>query len=116
MAGLVQVRKTDPSVSELMEQHRILGNFQDALACCESLGRLCTYLPAAAVAAAADKASKTSKLDPKLPSNILKCYLEMDQPHTAATLAKGKQLPQIKLVHGHFSVLLFELPLLRSAV
>ena len=69
VAGLVQTRKTEPTVEELMHQHQIMGNFQDALACCETIGRK-------------DK-------DPTFSARILQCYLEMDQPHTASTLAKG---------------------------
>ena len=47
-----------------------IGNFQDALSCYESLG-------------------KTMKDSLELKSGLLKCYLEMDQPHSASTLAKG---------------------------
>ena len=81
VAGLVKTRKSDPSIGELMEQHRITGNYQDALACCESMGR--THL----LKTAANGAQK--KVSPKLVGSILKCYLEMDQPHTASTLARG---------------------------
>ena len=35
------------------------------------------------------KVSNKKKVSPKLAGSILKCYLEMDQPHTASTLAKG---------------------------
>ena len=71
VAGLVKTRKSDPSIGELMEQHRITGNYQDALACCESMGR--THL----LQTAANRAQK--KVSPKLVGSILKCYLEMDQ-------------------------------------
>ena len=85
VAGLVKTRKSDPSIGELMEQHRITGNYQDALACCESMGR--THLLKTAAAQQTNGAQK--KVSPKLAGSILKCYLEMDQPHTASTLAKG---------------------------
>ena len=84
VAGLVKTRKSDPSIGELMEQHRITGNYQDALACCESMGRTHLLKTAAAQTNLAQK-----KVSPKLAGSILKCYLEMDQPHTASTLAKG---------------------------
>ena len=68
--GLAKIRPKKPTLEELIHQHQVTGNFQDALSCYESLG-------------------KTMKDSLELKSGLLKCYLEMDQPHSASTLAKG---------------------------
>jgi hypothetical protein len=63
-------------LEELIHHHQVTGNFQDALACYSSLGR-------------------QQKDSLALRSGMLRCYLEMDQPSTAAMLVKGKDLYQI---------------------
>ena len=39
MAGLAAVRKREPSIEELVYQHEIAGDYGDALACYESMGK-----------------------------------------------------------------------------
>ena len=72
----ITIRKQDPTLEELIHHHQVTGNFQDALACYSSLGR-------------------QQKDSLALRSGMLRCYLEMDQPSTAAMLVKGKDLYQV---------------------
>ena len=74
--GLDAIRKQDPTLEELIHHHQVTGNFQDALACYSSLGR-------------------QQKDSLALRSGMLRCYLEMDQPSTAAMLVKGNDLYQV---------------------
>ena len=39
MAGLAAVRRREPSIEELVYQHEIAGDYGDALACYESMGK-----------------------------------------------------------------------------
>ena len=39
VAGLAAVRKREPSIEELVYQHEIAGDYGDALACYESMGK-----------------------------------------------------------------------------
>ena len=69
--GLASIRgQRDPTLEELIHHHQVTGNFQDALACYESLGK-----------------SNNESLE--LKSGMLRCYLEMDQPHTTSMVVKG---------------------------
>ena len=68
--GLAEIRQKKPPLEELIHYHQVTGNFQDALACYESLG-------------------KSQKDSIELKSGMLRCYLEIDQPHSASMLTKG---------------------------
>ena len=39
VAGLAAIRKREPSIEELVFQHEIAGDYGDALACYESMGK-----------------------------------------------------------------------------
>ena len=64
------MRKSKPTPEELIHHHQVTGDFEDAIACYESMGH-----------------ELNSTLE--LQSGLLKCYLEMNRPHTAAMLVKG---------------------------
>ena len=65
--GLEASRKSDPTIEELIFQHETSGKFGEALACYESIGRN----------------------EEKTQEGIIRCYLETDQPMTAARLAES---------------------------
>ena len=81
MAGLAAVRKREPSIEELVYQHEIAGDYGDALACYESMGK----------DAAKDKGGTSSGGRDDVLAGIVKCYLEIDRPHTASSLAKARR-------------------------
>jgi serine/threonine-protein kinase ATR len=72
VAGLAVIRKKEPSVEELVYEHEIAGDYGDALACYESVG----------------KSTKCQGAEDEA-CGMVRCYLEIDRPHTAAALAKG---------------------------
>ena len=79
MYGLAKKRPVKPSLEELIHHHQVTGQFQDALACYERLG-------------------KDRRYSTELKSGMLRCYLEMDQPHSTSMLVKGfmEQDPETK--------------------
>ena len=79
MYGLAKKRPIKPSLEELIHHHQVTGQFQDALACYERLG-------------------KDRQYSIELKSGMLRCHLEMDQPHSASMLVKGfmEQDPETK--------------------
>ena len=77
LAGLKKVKKGDLSMSEMIHHNQAMGNFQDAVACCESIGRY------------TKEQSSATKMGLGLKLCILQCYLELDRPQTAFELAKG---------------------------
>ena len=77
LAGLKEIRQNDSTMFERIHHHQAMGNFQDALACCESIGRI------------ESKSVPTPENGISLYSCILQCYLELDRPHTAFVLATG---------------------------
>ena len=76
VAGLKEIRRDGPNMFEMIHYHQALGNFQDALSCCESLSN-----------SEKENMSATEKYI-VLPRCILQCYLELDRPQTAFNLAK----------------------------
>ena len=66
--GLVAIRKTKPTLEELIHHHQVIGDFEDALASYESMGNDLTI---------------------ELTSGLIRCYLEMNRPQTASMLVKG---------------------------
>ena len=68
--GLAAVRNPKPTLEELIHHHQVTGDFEDAIACYESMG---------------NELNNTLELK----SGLLKCYLEMNRPHTASMLVKG---------------------------
>lgn len=62
------MRKTKPTLEELIHHHQVIGDFEDALASYESMGNDLTI---------------------ELTSGLIRCYLEMNRPQTASMLVKG---------------------------
>ena len=77
VAGLAAIRKREPSIEELVFQHEIAGDYGDALACYESMGK------------DAAKGGGGGGGSEDVLAGIVKYYLEIDRPHTASSLAKG---------------------------
>ena len=86
VAGLAAVRKREPSIEELVYQHEIAGDYGDALACYESMGK-----DAAKDKGGTGSSSSGSGGRDDVLAGIVKCYLEIDRPHTASSLAKARR-------------------------
>lgn len=70
LKGIAQVRTSEPSLEERIFELESTGHFQDALACYEALG-------------------KRQLGDEAIKKGLVRCYLEIDQPHLASMLLKG---------------------------
>ena len=68
--GIAAMRLKDPPLKELIHYHEAIGNYSDALSCYESIG-------------------KTGEKGVDLIKGMLRCYLEIDRPHTASILIEG---------------------------
>ena len=84
IAGLKEIRRDKPTLFEMIHHHQAMGNYQDALACCESLN---SY---------ENSTMTISENDLILPRCILQSYIELDKPQTAFRLARDfvKSKPQ----------------------
>ena len=70
IGGVAAAREEEPSLSDLIQQHEATGSYQDALSCYEKLEEL-------------DINGEESR------AGQVRCYLDTDQPTTAAALARG---------------------------
>ena len=77
VAGLKEIRRDDPSMFEMIHYHQAMGNFQDGLACCQSLS------------SSENKILSSLEKDVVLPRCIIQSYLELDQPQQAFILAQN---------------------------
>lgn len=71
VVGLTNSRKTEAPLEQRMFCYRVTGQFQDALGCYEGLG----------------KSEKETSVE--IVRSVLECYLHLDKPHTASSLAEG---------------------------
>lgn len=81
MTGAAAIRQKEPSLRILIHEHESLGNFRDALACYESMGK------------------NETQTDSAWQSGAVRCYLACDQPHTAAMLVRGMAEARPELEH-----------------
>ena len=73
IGGVAAAREEEPSLSDLIQQHEATGSYQDALSCYEKLEE-------------SDIKGEESR------AGQVRCYLNTDQPTTAAALAAGLAL------------------------
>ena len=73
IGGVAAAREEEPSLSDLIQQHEATGSYQDALSCYEKLEE-------------SDISGELSR------AGQVRCYLNTDQPTTAAALAAGLAL------------------------
>ena len=70
IGGVAAAREEEPDLYDLIQQHEATGSYQDALSCYEKLEEL-------------DINGEESR------AGQVRCYLDTDQPTTAAALARG---------------------------
>ena len=70
IGGLGAAREEEPGLPDLIQQHEATGNYQDALSCYEKL-------------------EESDMTEVESLAGQVRCYLNIDQPVTAASLAAG---------------------------
>ena len=70
IGGVAAAREEEPSLSDLIQQHEATGSYQDALSCYEKL-------------------DDSNMAGVECRTGQVRCYIDSDQPATAATLAAG---------------------------
>ncbi len=85
VVGAASIREAAATLEERIFLHQATGNFQDALGCYEGLSKNSSF-------------GGSGQDDADAICGTLECYLRLDRPQTAATLAKGKlsSSPELK--------------------